>query len=77
MEDSISLKQAYIAMFAFLEELFSEHGFDQLGGVLGGMGLLSDGMPADQAMWNVWLRAVAKMKTGQVDAKLSLKGTHS
>jgi hypothetical protein len=75
MEDSISPKQAYIAMFAFLEELYSKFGFDQLGGLLGGMALLSDDKPADEAMWNDWLRAVQKAKSGQVDTGLNIKLT--
>ncbi len=70
MEDEINVKQAYRAMYSFLEELYSKYEFDQLGGLLGGMSLLQDGSPADQAMWSDWLRAVEKSKAGQADASL-------
>jgi hypothetical protein len=70
MEDMISAKQAYLAMYSFLEELYSKYEFDQLGGLLGSMSLLPDGSPADQAMWGDWLRSIEKTKTEQVDAGL-------
>ena len=70
MEDMISVKQAYLAMYSFLEELYTKYEFDQLGGLLGGMSLLPDGSPADQAMWDDWLRSIEKAKTEQVDAGL-------
>jgi len=67
MEDVIGLKQAYIAMYSFLEELYLKYEFDQLGGLLGSMSLLPDGSPADQAMWGDWLRAIERMKAEQAD----------
>jgi hypothetical protein len=63
MEEMISSQQAYLAMYSFLEELYSKYDFDQLGGLLGSMSLLPDGSPADQAMWSDWLRCVEKSKT--------------
>ena len=62
MEDKIDVKQAYLAMYSFLEELYVKYEFDQLGGLLGSMSLLPDGSPADHAIWGDWLRAVEKMK---------------
>jgi hypothetical protein len=72
-EESLTLNQAYDAMYAFLVELYQEFGFDQLGGILGGMSLLENGTTADPAIWGDWLRAVEKAKQGQVDSKLRLK----
>lgn len=40
MEDEVSVKQAYLAMYSFLEELYLQYGFDQMGGLLGSMSLL-------------------------------------
>lgn len=37
MEEMLSAKQAYLAMYSFLEELYSKYQFDQLGGLLGSM----------------------------------------
>jgi len=75
MEDKIGVKQAYLAMYSFLDELYSKYEFDQLGGLLGGMSLLPDGSPADPAVWGDWLRAVERMKAEQVDAGLRIGTT--
>lgn len=79
MDDMISSKQAYLAMYSFLAELYSKYEFDQLGGLLGSMSLLSDGSPADPAVWEDWLRAIEKAKADQADEMLRLgtgeKGT--
>jgi hypothetical protein len=75
MEDKIGVKQAYLAMYSFLEELYTKYEFDQLGGLLGSMSLLPDGTPADQAMWGDWLRAIEKMKAKQVDGGLRVGTT--
>jgi hypothetical protein len=72
MEEMISSQQAYLAMYSFLEELYSKYDFDQLGGLLGSMSLLPDGSPADQAMWSDWLRCVEKSKTKLVDARFEV-----
>jgi hypothetical protein len=31
MEDAITVKQAYLAMYSFLDELYTKYEFDQLG----------------------------------------------
>ncbi|MBS0267303.1 MAG: hypothetical protein JSS02_35590 [Planctomycetes bacterium] len=72
MNELISTKQAYLAMYSFLEELYSKYEFDQLGGLLGSMSLLPDGSPADQAMWCDWLKCVEKSKSEQVEAGICL-----
>lgn len=72
MADTISVKEAYVAMYAFLDELYTKYEFDQLGGLLGSMSLLPDGLPADQALWCDWLRSVEKTKAKQVDAELRI-----
>ena len=70
MENTLSTHQAYLAMYSFLEELYSEYGFDQLGPVLSNMSLLSDGGSADPATYHDFLRAIEKAKAGQVNASL-------
>lgn len=77
MEDTISVKQAYWAMYSFLEELYSEYEFDQLGGLLGSLSLLPDGSPADPAMWNDWLRFVEEAKAKQLDARIPFNTTEA
>ncbi|HEX8911586.1 MAG TPA: hypothetical protein VF796_04445 [Humisphaera sp.] len=72
MEDVITVRQAYLAMHSFLDELHSVYGFDQLGGLLGSMSLLADGTTADPAMWADWMRAVQRARNAEVDAALRL-----
>lgn len=72
MEQSLTSMEAYKAMYAFLDELYHQFGFDELGGLLGGMSLLQDGGTADPAIWKDWLRAVEKAKSGAVNANLRL-----
>src|SRR5262245_32663247 len=75
MNEKLTLQDAYRAMYIFVAELYARAELDQLGGILGGMSLLEDGKPADPAMWNDWLRAVAKARTGEVDIQLRLRET--
>ncbi len=72
METALTPKQAYTAMYLFLCELYNKGGYDQLGGILGGMSLLEDGAPADPAYWNDWLRMVEKSKVHNPDIGLHL-----
>lgn len=73
MNEEVSVKQAYLAMYSFLEELYSRYGFDQLGGLLGGMSLLPDGTPADPAMWSDWLQCIERSKSEQIEATVLLR----
>ncbi|WOB51580.1 hypothetical protein NYR97_09635 [Xanthomonas hydrangeae] len=57
-------KKAYIAMLIFLEDYWERNGQpDALGVLLGSMNPLEDGVPADSAIWNDWLEAVAKSES--------------
>lgn len=73
MNDTISVRQAYLAMYSFLDELYAKYGFDQIGGLLGSMSLLPDGSTADQAIWSDWLQHVEKARNGQADAGLRVR----
>ncbi|MDB5311433.1 MAG: hypothetical protein JWO38_5635 [Gemmataceae bacterium] len=75
MDEQISVRQAYLAMYSFLEELYTKYEFDQFGSILGGMSLLADGSPADQAVWADWLKAVERVREQQVDATLRIRHT--
>ena len=73
MEDKLTLKEAYAAMYAYLKMLYDMTGSDDLGGILGSMSLLDDGKPADPAVWADWVRAVRSARQGQVLMSLGLK----
>ncbi len=73
MEDTLTPREAYAAMYAYLKGLYDTTGSDELGGLLGSMSLLADGEPVDPAVWADWLRAVQQARQGQVDMSLGLK----
>ena len=60
MKDTITIKQAYKAMYLYLEGLYEMTGSDDLAGFLGSMSILEDGKPADGAVWSDWIEAVDK-----------------
>lgn len=70
MEDKITIKEAYAAMYAYLKGIYELTGSDDLGGFLGSMSLLEDGSPADPAVWEDWMRAVQQARLGQVNMSL-------
>lgn len=66
-------QQAYAAMFFFLDRLYDRTKSDELGGLLGSMSPLADGMPADPAIKEDWREAVAQVRQNQEPEQLSLK----
>lgn len=60
-EISLSEKEAYQAMFSFLEHLYEITKDDSLGGFLGSMQLLPDGKPIDSAYWEDWVNIINKI----------------
>lgn len=69
----LSKKEAYLAMFAFLDAYNQLSPSDEIGGLLGSMSLLEDGVPADPAIYDDWIDAVEKVKNNQVNAALKFK----
>lgn len=70
---NLTEKEAYLAMFYYLEHLYDMTKSDDLAGFLGGMSLLDDGSPADPAAWDDWLQAAQKAKLDGRGARLDLK----
>jgi hypothetical protein len=58
---TLSDRQAYEAMFSFLEELYERTHYDEIGALLGQIQMMSDGGSADPAMWHDWLRCVRQV----------------
>jgi ribulose 1,5-bisphosphate carboxylase large subunit-like protein len=71
--ESLTTREAYTAMYFFLENLYRMTGSDELAGFLGGLAMLEDGTTADAAAWRDWLDAVAKVRAGRDDIRLRLK----
>ncbi len=68
-------KEAYQAMFIFLDTYYKATGSDEIGALLGGMSFLEDGVTADAAMWEIWLESIEKMKESD-DEDFMLNLTH-
>lgn len=62
-KETLTIEEAYKAMFSYLENLYFQTNSDDLGGFLGSMSLLPDGKPADPSIWDEWLKSVSKSKT--------------
>jgi hypothetical protein len=65
-------KQAYLAMFSFLEAEYLLTSSDEIGGLLGSMSLLPDGSTADPAVKDQWKEAVDHALRGEVNTALTL-----
>jgi hypothetical protein len=74
MTDTLTQKEAYLAMFSFLEDYYSRTKSDEIGSMLSGMCLMTDGKPMDGAYWNEWEQSVQKSLKGLVDAEMRLSG---
>jgi len=64
---SLTVKEAYQAMYRFLDRWFRMTMNDEVAVLLSAMSTLSDGMTADPAIWSDWVDAVEQATTGVVD----------
>ncbi|MDR2155013.1 MAG: hypothetical protein LBE78_08320 [Burkholderiaceae bacterium] len=69
MNKTLTSKDAYLAMFSFLEEYYMRTKSNEVGSLLSGMCLMNDGMPMDQAYWSEWECAVQRALEKQVNAE--------
>lgn len=58
MHNTLTILQAFKAMQNFLEDYYNKTLSDDLGSLLGGLQLFSDGGTFDPAMWQEWQDAV-------------------
>jgi hypothetical protein len=70
--EPLSLKEAYVAMFSFLE-VYNRRGPSEVVHLLSSMALLPDGEPFDPGMWQDWVEAVERVKRNEVDPYSNLK----
>jgi hypothetical protein len=69
----LTAKQAYFAMYIYLEKLYRNTNSENLAGFLGSMSLLDDGTTADPAVWQDWMESISKaIQASDNDFKLSL-----
>jgi len=72
MAINLTEKEAYEAMFAFLEQIYETTESNEIASLLGGMSFLPEGSTADPAVWSEWLECVLLAKQGKVDVNLSI-----
>jgi hypothetical protein len=69
---SLTEREAFGAMYVFLSEVYDRTRSETLGSLLGSMSLLSDGEPADPAIWGDWLECVQRAKSKRVRTDLGI-----
>lgn len=67
----VTVQQAYLAMFAFLESQFQSTGSGDIGALLGALSQMPDGSPADPAHQHEWAVAIEAALAGKVKAGFS------
>ena len=56
--ETLTAKQAFEAMSVFLDTFYDRTQSDEIGGLLGDLQIVGDGMPADPAAWQDWMKLV-------------------
>lgn len=62
---NLTIEESYKSMVNFLEKYYQRTNSDDIGGLLGDIMLIDEGITADPASWNYWLEAVEKIKSGK------------
>ncbi len=70
---SLTDKEAFLAMYAFLEQRYELTKSDDIGSLLGSMSLLEDGENADSAVKSDWNQAIQKALNSEVNADLIVR----
>jgi hypothetical protein len=70
---TLTEREAYLAMYAFLEAHFSRTASSDVGALLGELSCLPDGEPADPAVVADWAKAVSDARKGLVSADLRVR----
>ncbi len=73
MTINLTEKEAYAAMYAYLDTVYDRTKSDDLGGLLGGMSTVGDCETADPAVWHEWLECVEQVKQNKVDTSLKFQ----
>jgi hypothetical protein len=72
----LTIKDAYLAMYRFMEIIADRDNLDEFNAMLGSMSFLQDGSTADSGMWWDWEQAVKRVK-GDLDSELSIEEAHA
>jgi hypothetical protein len=72
-DDLLTTREAYAAMYVYLQRVAKMTSSDELPALLGGMSVLPDGGTADPAAWSDWLNAIATVRAGGANLDLGLR----
>ena len=72
-DDLLTAREAYAAMFVYLERVAKMTSSDELPILLGSMSFLPDGGTADPAAWSDWMKAIATVRAGGANLDLGLR----
>jgi hypothetical protein len=59
--ESLTQMQAFEAMVLFLDDYYERTKADEIGALLGSLQIVGDGMPADPAAWEDWMKCIQKV----------------
>ncbi|NRT73605.1 hypothetical protein [Clostridium beijerinckii] len=60
---NLTIEEAYKSMVNFLEKYYQRTNSDDIGGLLGDIMLIDEGITADPASWDDWLESVGRIKS--------------
>ncbi|NRT79461.1 hypothetical protein [Clostridium beijerinckii] len=60
---NLTIQEAYKSMVNFLEKYYQRTNSDDIGGLLGDIMLIDEGITADPASWDDWLESVERIKS--------------
>jgi hypothetical protein len=70
---NMTIQQAYDAAFLFLDALYQQgKAEDDLGGMLGGMARMSNGVPMESSYWTDWMRSYWEVIVAPTPAEKAL-----
>lgn len=67
-DEPLTVMQAYLAMYDYLQLHFERFGPGEVGTILSELSFLEDDRTTDPAAWHDWLKSVEKAKGDKVDA---------
>ena len=70
MNKTLTQNEAYLEIFSFLEDYYARTKSDEIGSMLSGMCLMSDGKTMDPAYSEEWKATLQRALEGNVDAEM-------
>lgn len=69
-EKTITISEAYRAMFTFLDMYYDRTNIEEIGSLLGDMHITKDNRTIDPAVWDDWLEAIKRSRIDNLEKQL-------